>query len=99
METDWYAGYRNKLAGALSDVGYDMNVIYAYFPGGNFINPASSPNTVEAYATVNYKWLTFKTERVLTKFYGWDSNNSSPGTFAYYGYRDRSKRSNVTSCA
>lgn len=86
METDWYAGYRNKLAGALSDVGYDLNVIYAYFPGGNFDKtgfnlPASSPNTVEVYAAVNYKWVTFKTGRVLTKFYGWDTNNSSPGAF------------------
>jgi uncharacterized protein (TIGR02001 family) len=84
VETDWYAGFRNKLPDALSDFGYDFNVNYAYFPGANFNktgfnNPAASVDTVEVYAAVSYQWLTLKAGQVLTNFYGWDETNSSPG--------------------
>ncbi len=87
LETDWYAGVRNKFPGALSDVGYDLNIQYAYFPGGNFNKtgfalPDSSPNTTEVSLAVNYKSLTLKTGRVLGQFYGWNTANSSPGNFA-----------------
>ncbi len=85
LETDWYAGYRNKFKD--SEVGYDLNFQYAYFPGGNFNRtgfnlPSSSPNTAEVYAAINYRWLTLKTGRVLSKFYGWNTVNSGPGGFA-----------------
>lgn len=87
LETDWYAGVRSNLPGSLSGVGYDLNVNYTYLPGGNFNKtgfalPASSPDTVEISAAVSYQWLTLKTGRVLTKFFGWDTTNSSPGGFA-----------------
>lgn len=87
LETDWYAGFRNKLPGALSEVAYDLNLQYTYYPGGNFNKtgfalPASSPDTVEVYAAANYHWLTLKAGRALTKFYGWDTTNSAPGSFA-----------------
>lgn len=87
IETDWYAGFRNKLPGALSEVGYDLNFLYVYFPGGNFNKtgfalPSSSPNSAEIYVSANYQWLTLKTGRMLSKFYGWDTANSAPGGFA-----------------
>jgi hypothetical protein len=87
LETDWYSGFRNKLPGSLSEVGYDLNINYAYFPGGDFNKtgfnlPSSSPNTVEVSASVNHHWLTLKAGQVLSKFYGWDTNNSSAGSFA-----------------
>jgi len=87
LETDWYTGVRNPLTGSLSGLAYDLNINYAYFSGGNFNKtgfnlPASSPDTVEISAAVNCRWLTVKTGRVLTKFYGWDTGNSSPGGFA-----------------
>jgi len=83
-ETDWYIGFRDKLPATLSEIGYDLNLIYVYLPGGNFDKtgfnlPSSSPNTVEVYAAVNYKQVSLKTGRVLTKFYGWDTTNSAPG--------------------
>lgn len=86
IETDWYVGYRNKFSGALSEVGYDLNALYVYYPGGNFDQsgfnlPSSKPNAVEVYGALNYKWLQLKTGRVLTKFYGWDTSNSAPGAF------------------
>lgn len=83
VETDWYVGYRNKLPGALSEVGYDLNVMYVYYPGGNFDKTgfvptlrSSRPNAIEAYAALSYKWITLKTGRVLTDFYGWNTHNS-----------------------
>lgn len=84
LETDWYAGFRNKFPAALSDFSYDINVNYAYFPAANFNktgfnNPAASVDTVELYAAVSYQWLTIKAGQVLTNFYGWDETNSSPG--------------------
>lgn len=87
LETDWYAGVRDKLPGKLAEIGYDLNLNYAYFPGGNFNKtgfslPSSSPNTLEISLAANYQWLTVKTGRVLGKFYGWDTGNSSPGSFA-----------------
>lgn len=86
VETDWYAGFRNKFSGDLSDVGYDLNVNYAYFPGANFDKtafnlPSASLSTVEIYAAVSYQWVALKAGQVLTNFYGWDETNSSPGSF------------------
>lgn len=86
LETDWYAGFRSKFPGALAEVGYDLNVNYAYFPGANFdktgFNLPSAPiDTVEVYAAANYRWLSIKAGQVLTKFYGWDETNSGPGGF------------------
>ena len=88
IETDFYAGFRNKLPGAWSEIGYDLNVLAAYYPGGNFDKTGFAglksrrPTGIEAYAAFSYKWLTLKTGRVLTDFYGWDTNNSPVGAFA-----------------
>lgn len=87
VETDWYVGFRDKLPDTLSEIGYDLNLIYVYLPGGEFNKtgfnlPSSSPNTVEVSAAINYGPIALKTGRVLTKFYGWDTTNSSPGGFA-----------------
>jgi hypothetical protein len=87
VETDWYIGLRDKFPNTLSEFGYDLNLIYVYLPGGNFNKtgfnlPSSSPNTVEVSAAINYKQVSLKTGRVLTKFFGWDTTNSSPGGFA-----------------
>lgn len=87
VETDWYAGYRGNFPGAWSDVGYDLNVLYVYYPNGNFDRsgfnlPAASPDTAETYAGLSYKWLGLKAGRVLTRFYGWDNVNSGVGAFA-----------------
>lgn len=89
IETDFYAGFRSSLPGTWSKVGYDLNLLYAYYPGANFdqtgFTPtlkSTRPNGLEASAAINYHWLTLKTGRMLTSFYGWNSNNSPIGAFA-----------------
>lgn len=86
VETDWYVGYRNKFSGAFSEIGYDFNLLYVYYPGGDFDKSgfnlkSSKPNTVEVYAALNYNWLTLKAGSALTRFYGWNTNNSGLGAF------------------
>ncbi len=89
IETDFYAGVRNKLPGAWSGIGYDLNLLYAYYPGANFdkagFRPrlkSTLPNGLEASAALNYKALSVKAGRMLTSFYGWNTNNSPIGAFA-----------------
>ncbi len=83
METDFSGGYRNKIA---DTVGYDVGVVYYAYPGGNWkksafegYNDPNSLNTAEAYLALSYQWLTFKTGRTLTEYFGWSTNNSPVG--------------------
>lgn len=89
VETDFYTGFRNALPGTWSDINYDLNLLYAYYPGANFDQTGSSPqlkstqpNGLEASVALNYRWLTLKTGRMLTSFYGWTTNNAPVGAFA-----------------
>lgn len=89
IETDFYTGYRSALSGSWSEIHYDLNLLYAYYPGANFdqagFTPqlkSTQPNGLEASVAVSYKWLTLKTGRMLTSFYGWNTNNSPVGAFA-----------------
>lgn len=82
-ETDLYAGYRNKIA---DTVGYDVGVIYYAYPGANWkdsafsgYNDSNSLNTAEAYVSLSYNWISFKTGRTLTEYFGWSTNNSPTG--------------------
>ncbi|MDD2722145.1 MAG: TorF family putative porin [Gallionella sp.] len=83
VETDWYAGYRDNLPGAMSGIAYDLNLLYVYYPGGNFNKTgfvprlqSSTPNATELSIALTHHWLTVKTGAVLTDFYGWNTNNS-----------------------
>lgn len=90
VETDFYAGYRSKLPGALAAVNYDLNILAAYYPGANFeksgfTNPrlkSQRPTGVEASLALNYQWLTIKAGSILTPFYGWNIDNSYKGAYA-----------------
>ncbi len=89
IETDVYTGYRSALPGSWSEIHYDLNLLYAYYPGANFdqagFTPrlrSTQPNGLEASAALSYKWLTLKAGRMLTSFYGWNTNNSPVGAFA-----------------
>ncbi|MBI3523869.1 MAG: hypothetical protein HY066_04970 [Betaproteobacteria bacterium] len=88
LETDWYGGVRGNFAGAASGLGYDVGAIYVYYPGSDYSKalngatfPSSKPNTVEVSAAISYKWVSVKYGRALTKFFGWDTSNSSVGNF------------------
>lgn len=80
VETDFYGGYRFKLA---DTVGVDVGAIYYYYPGGNWndsvfvcCNASNRLDTAEAYIALSYEWLTFKTGRTLNEYFGWSTNNS-----------------------
>lgn len=81
LETDFYAGFRNKIG--TSDFSYDVGGIYYAYPGADWdksiytgFNNSKTINTFEAYVAVSYKWLTLKTGRTLTDYFGWNDNNS-----------------------
>lgn len=88
LETDLYAGYR----GTASIFGFDVGGIYYYYPGANWdqsgFNPPAFPagttksndlNTFEIYASLSYKFLSFKVGRAMTEYWGWNNNNSGVG--------------------
>ena len=92
LETDIYAGLRGAFPGAASDFGYDVGGILYYYPGANWdksgFNPpiypagttkSNSINTFEGYIGVSYKFLSFKTGRTFTDYWGWNDNNSPVG--------------------
>ncbi|KAB2962815.1 TorF family putative porin [Zoogloea sp.] len=88
VEMDFYGGYRGKIA---DTVGYDAGLIYYTYPGGNWTdsvfagyNRSNSLNTLEAYLALSYEWLTFKTGRQLTEYFGWSTNNS-PTNGGFFG--------------
>lgn len=84
LETDWSLGKRGKLG----ELGYDVGGVYIYYPGSNFDKASftppldsSSTASAELYASLSYQWLTFRVGRVVTKFFGWNLNNSGVGNF------------------
>jgi len=88
VEMDFYGGFRGKVTEA---VGYDVGLIYYTYPGANWhdsafdgYNRSNSLNTAEAYVSVSYDWLSFKTGRTLTEYFGWSTNNS-PVNGGFYG--------------
>jgi uncharacterized protein (TIGR02001 family) len=56
MEWDFYGGYKGSLP---YDLGYDLGVLYYWYPGSY---PAGyvKPNTTELYAAMSWKFLTLK---------------------------------------
>lgn len=84
-ETDLYGGLRGQLPGSLSAVNFDVGMTYIYYPGGNYsqakyVYEDSDFNTLEAAVSLNYRWITLKTGRTLTEFFGWNTNNSAIGS-------------------
>ncbi|OIQ88061.1 bacterial protein of unknown function (Gcw_chp) [mine drainage metagenome] len=88
LETDWSVGFRNTFA---TDFRYDFGGTYVYYPDGNFNkSPAavaagtpylsSKLNTVELYGILGWKWFSVKGGYNPTKFYGWNTNNSTVGS-------------------
>lgn len=88
LELDVYGGFRTPLPG-VEGLGLDLGLIYVYYPGGDYADAldgntftGSSPNTLEAYVGATYKSVSLKYGRTLSKFYGWNENNSGPGVFS-----------------
>jgi len=85
VEVDYFAGFRNTLPGAASDIGFDVGAIYYTYPGANWSDSAfagtksNTLDTAEAYVGLSYKWLSFKMGSTLTEYFGWNTNNSGVG--------------------
>jgi len=57
LEWDFYGGYKGTFG--KSDFGYDVGLLYYYYPG-DALAPAVKANTLEAYGAVSWKWLSAK---------------------------------------
>lgn len=86
LETDYYAGYKTEIASGLF---LDLNLLYVYYPGGDYSKAldgrtfqSSRPHTLEPSIGLAYEWASIKYGRTLSKFYGWNVNNSAPGVFS-----------------
>lgn len=78
MEWDLYGGYKGKLFPcALPDLGYNIGLLYYYYPGGKAQNPQNTRyNSAEFYIEMTYKWLSIKYSQMITNYFGFDSNNT-----------------------
>ncbi len=59
LELDVYGGYR----GSLGDIGYDVGLLYYYYPGTHSTTVAPGTfkaDTLEVYGGVSWKWLSAK---------------------------------------
>jgi uncharacterized protein (TIGR02001 family) len=67
MEWDFYGGYKGSLP---ADFGYDVGVLYYWYPG-KYPSGFVEPNTTEIYGALTWKWLSLK--------YSWSANNKTFG--------------------
>jgi len=67
MEWDFYAGFRNTFG--KSDFGYDVGLLYYYYPGtrSDIAAPGSvDADTLEIYGALSWKWLSAKLSYALS---------------------------------
>ena len=57
LEWDFYGGYKGTFG--KTDFGYDLGLLYYYYPG-DAIPGAVKANTLEAYGALSWKWLSAK---------------------------------------
>jgi len=57
LEWDMYGGYKGAIG--KSDFGYDVGLLYYYYPG-TVAAGAVRANTLEAYGALSWKWLSLK---------------------------------------
>lgn len=66
LEWDIYAGHKGSLT---ADVGYDAGMVGYAYPGTyDNVGAYRSPNTMEAYIGVTYKWVTLKYSKGVTRY-------------------------------
>ena len=57
LEWDFYGGYKGTIG--KSDFGYDLGLLYYWYPG-DAAPGVPKANTLEAYGALSWKWLTAK---------------------------------------
>ena len=73
-EIDLYAGY----AFSYGDFSYDAGMLQFLYPDGKYSGTSQGYNTLEAYASVGWKWVKLKYSHELTDYFGY--NNTSFGS-------------------
>jgi uncharacterized protein (TIGR02001 family) len=74
IEMDFYGGYK----GEASDVGYDVGVLYYYYPEKN---KTDDINTTEIYAALSYSIATLKYSRTVSSQYFSATEGKGTGYF------------------
>lgn len=87
LELDLYGGYKGSIA---EDLGYDVGVIKYYYPG-NAIAGVATPDTMEVYAGLTWKFITLKYNYVVSKYiFAWGDESGSGKDNRGSGYIDLS---------
>lgn len=73
LEMDFYGGYKGT-AGAL---GYDIGVLYYYYPGSNSATLGGTIDNLEVYAGVSWKFLSLKYFHAVSDFFGAPNTDGS----------------------
>lgn len=73
LELDVYGGYKGSFGG---DFGYDVGLIYYYYPGKKLPGVISA-NTAEVYGALSWKWLSAKLSYSTTDYFGYAKSDGS----------------------
>ncbi len=78
MEWDFYGSFKGKLFPcALPDFGYNLGLIYYYYPGGKALNPHNTRwDSAEFYVELSYKYFSVRYWQMITNYFGFESNNT-----------------------
>jgi uncharacterized protein (TIGR02001 family) len=72
LEMDFYGGYK----GAAGPLGYDVGVLYYYYPGSNLAGVGTIDN-LEVYAGISWKFLSLKYFHAVSDFFGAPNTDGS----------------------
>ena len=72
LEMDFYGGYK----GTAGDFGYDVGLLYYYYPGSNLPGVGKIDNT-EIYAGVSWRFLSLKYFHAVSDFFGQPDTDGS----------------------
>lgn len=72
LEMDFYGGYK----GAAGPLGYDIGVLYYYYPGSNLAGVGTIDN-LEVYAGVSWQFLSLKYFHAVSDFFGAPNTDGS----------------------
>jgi len=65
LEMDFYGGYK----GAAGPLGYDVGILYYYYPGSDLAGVGKIDNT-EIYAGASWQWISAKYFYAVSDFFG-----------------------------
>lgn len=80
MEWDFYGGVKGSFAG---DFGYDVGLIYYYYPGTK-LPGTNSADTTEIYAGLSWKWVSVKYSYSLDDYFGFLDSNGGGTSGTWY---------------